>query len=38
MLVLPPTPHADALERLLDGLHPSLQLVEQTADVELAQD
>jgi ATP-dependent DNA ligase len=27
-----------ALERLLDGLHPCLQLVEQTADLELAQD
>ena len=27
-----------ALERLLDGLHPALQLVEQTADLDLAQD
>jgi ATP-dependent DNA ligase len=26
------------LERLLDGLHPCLQLVEQTADLELARD
>ena len=26
------------LERLLDGLHPALQLVEQTADLDLAQD
>jgi ATP-dependent DNA ligase len=26
------------LEQLLDGLHPSLQLVDQTADIRLAQD